>query len=300
MKTETERYRVSRNACKLCTPLGACFAFKGIQGCMPLVHGSQGCSTYIRRYMISHYREPIDIASSNFSENTAIYGGLENLKTAIGNVYSQYAPLVIGVATTCLSETIGDDVAGLVAKMNAGLSVNDCELIHVSTPSYTGTHADGYRNACLSIAKHFARTAIRNETVTVIPGLFSPADIRHLKHLVQLFGINGLMLPDYSETLDGPLWGEYHRIPPGGTPVSCLKYIGGSRACMEFTSVGNGDSASGYLANACGVESKRLDYPIGIENTDRFVNELALLAGTGIPAEVGASRGRLLDAVVDG
>jgi nitrogenase molybdenum-iron protein NifN len=58
----------TRNACKLCTPLGACVAFKGIEGCVPLIHGSQGCATYIRRYMISHYREPVDIASSNFSE----------------------------------------------------------------------------------------------------------------------------------------------------------------------------------------------------------------------------------------
>jgi nitrogenase molybdenum-iron protein NifN len=39
----------TQNACKLCAPLGACIALRGIEGCIPLIHGSQGCSTYIRR-----------------------------------------------------------------------------------------------------------------------------------------------------------------------------------------------------------------------------------------------------------
>ena len=59
-------YVSSTNACKLCAPLGACIAFAGVEGAVPLIHGSQGCGTYIRRYLISHFNEPIDIASSIF------------------------------------------------------------------------------------------------------------------------------------------------------------------------------------------------------------------------------------------
>ena len=59
----------TRNACKLCSPLGAAMVFKGIRGCLPFLHGSEGCATYIRRYMISHFREPVDIASSSLSES---------------------------------------------------------------------------------------------------------------------------------------------------------------------------------------------------------------------------------------
>ena len=75
----------TRNACKLCAPLGASFAYLGIEGTVPLLHGSQGCSTYIRRYGISHFREPIDIASSNFTESAAIFGGELNLGMARNN-----------------------------------------------------------------------------------------------------------------------------------------------------------------------------------------------------------------------
>ncbi len=110
MKTYRGISSPRRNACKLCAPLGASIAFRGIENCVPLIHGSQGCSTYIRRYVISHFKEPIDIASSNFSESSAIFGGGDNLKTALDNLTRQYGPAAIGIATTCLSETIGDDV----------------------------------------------------------------------------------------------------------------------------------------------------------------------------------------------
>ena len=100
----------TQNACKLCSPLGAALVFKGIEGAIPLLHGSQGCSTYIRRYLISHFKEPIDIACTNFGEQTAIFGGGANMKLALDNILAQYTPGMIGVATTCLAETIGDDV----------------------------------------------------------------------------------------------------------------------------------------------------------------------------------------------
>ena len=78
---------------------------------MPFLHGSQGCATYMRRYIIRHYNEPIDIASSSLSEKHAVYGGGPNLKLGLTNVTEKYRPAVIGLATTCLTETIGDLVS---------------------------------------------------------------------------------------------------------------------------------------------------------------------------------------------
>ena len=71
----SKNFTSTRNACKLCTPLGACLVFRGVEGCIPFLHGSQGCSTYIRRYLISHFNEPIDIASSSFGEDATVFGG---------------------------------------------------------------------------------------------------------------------------------------------------------------------------------------------------------------------------------
>lgn len=62
------------NPCKMCMPMGAVTAFAGIGGCMSILHGSQGCATYIRRHMATHYNEPVDIASSSLSEHGTVFG----------------------------------------------------------------------------------------------------------------------------------------------------------------------------------------------------------------------------------
>ena len=135
----------TRNACKLCTPLGACLVYRGVRGAIPFLHGSQGCSTYIRRYLISHFREPMDIAASNFSEETAVFGGQQNLRTGLHNVNLQYKPEFIGLATTCLSETIGEDMPSLLHDCRQTVP-NLPPVVHVSTASYRGSHIDGFHD----------------------------------------------------------------------------------------------------------------------------------------------------------
>ena len=111
---EKRDYVSSTNACKACMSLGACIAFKGIEGCVPFLHGSQGCATYMRRYLISHFREPVDIASSSLGENDAVFGGGPNLKQGLVNMINKYQAKAVGIATTCLTETIGDNVPAIV------------------------------------------------------------------------------------------------------------------------------------------------------------------------------------------
>ena len=67
--------------------LGATLAIRGVEGALPYLHGSQGCATYMRRYIISHFREPMDIAASNFSEASTVFGGGEVFSTGIATTY---------------------------------------------------------------------------------------------------------------------------------------------------------------------------------------------------------------------
>ncbi len=143
----SKNFTSTRNACKLCTPLGACLVFRGVEGCIPFLHGSQGCSTYIRRYLISHFREPMDIASSNFHEDSAIFGGSKNFSQGALNITRQYQPQLIGAATTCLTETIGEDMGRLLHELRENHGDAAAPIVHVSTPSYRGTHIDGFHAA---------------------------------------------------------------------------------------------------------------------------------------------------------
>ncbi|WP_255477818.1 nitrogenase component 1 [Methanothermobacter sp. THM-1] len=90
------------NPGNMCPPFGAVMAFLGIKGSMPLVHGSQGCSTYMRFQLTRHFREPVNIASSSLNESTVVYGGEENLLKALNTVEDQYGPDVIGVLSGVL------------------------------------------------------------------------------------------------------------------------------------------------------------------------------------------------------
>lgn len=290
----------TRNACKLCTPLGACLAFRGIEGSVPFLHGSQGCSTYIRRYLISHFREPIDIASSNFHEETAIFGGASNFRTGIANVARQYQPGFIGVATTCLAETIGEDMPGIVRETRTaqpGLP----PLVHVSTASYRGTHIDGFHAAVRATVEQLATDTARSERVNVFPGFLSTEDLRHLREICEACGLNPIVLPDYSETMDGGTWSGYTPVQPGGTPVAEIATMGGCRGSIEFGAVfGNAPSAGAILEARFGVPLTRLPIPCGLTGTDRLFAALESLSGQPVPARFAAERARLLDAYIDG
>ena len=295
-------YTATRNACKLCTPLGASLVFKGIRKAVPLLHGSQGCSTYIRRYFISHFKEPVDIACSNFGEQTAIFGGGANLKVALKNITRQYAPELIGISTTCLSETIGDDVPMFLREYRELYPDEEMPpLVHVSTPSYQGTHMDGFHDAVRAITDTLAREGNPGEGINLFPGMLSPADLRYLKEVVSDFDLPAVMLPDYSRTLDGGLWAEYHRIPEGGTPVDDIRKMGSAAATVEFGRILSGTASAGKsLRSRLNVPCFSLGLPIGVVETDAFFEALEKISGRSTPEEHREERARLLDAYVDG
>jgi nitrogenase molybdenum-iron protein NifN len=293
----------THNPCKVCSPLGASLVFRGIEGAMPILHGSQGCSTYIRRYIISHFREPIDIASSNFSESAAVFGGRDNLFIALDNVIRQYHPSLIGIATTCLSETIGDDVPAILRDYRRQRP--DCPpLVHVSTPSFKGTHMDGFHTAVRAVVEKLAEgptTAGRGDHVNVFSGLLSPADLRYLREMLADAGIEGIFLPDYSSSLDGPAWDQYQVIPPGGTAVADLKRMGQAKLSIQMGStVREKHSAAGLLKDRFGVPATRLHLPIGVKLTDAWWDALEQSHDVSIPTRHLEERGRLIDSYVDG
>jgi nitrogenase molybdenum-iron protein NifN len=302
-KPKRPNYISTTNACKLCKPLGACLAFKGIEGAVPYLHGSQGCATYMRRYIISHYNEPIDIASSSLSEKHAVYGGGPNLKLGLNNVAAKYRPKMIGIATTCLTETIGDDVAMYLrqyAEDTKG-SVGLPTLVNVSTPSYSGTHMEGFHAAIREVVAQISEGGPRTETVNLLPGFVSSADYRLLVEIMATFGLTCTMLPDLSETMDGPALLEYEKIQGGGTPLKAIKAMGRSQATIEFgATLGASATGGDVLAEKFSVPIHRLGMPIGIKETDRFFGLLERVSGQPTPEKYAKERGRLVDAYVDG
>lgn len=299
-----DHYASSTNPCKLCTPLGAALAFHGIEGAVCLLHGSQGCSTYIRRYLISHFKEPLDVASTNFSEHSAVFGGRQNFLSAVRNLNLQYQPSLVGVATTCLAETMGEDLSLYLHELSKSDDAATLPpVVTVSTAAYRGTHADGFHDAVKSLVVQLADPAAEaGPEVLLFSPMVSPSDLRALKDWLADFGLVGALVPDWSETLDGGPWSDYTPLPPGGTPLAVLRSAPKARASIELGRVlaGAPSTACTELAARHGVAGHRFGWPLGVRETDRWFDLLSDLSGKPIPMALRSSRARLLDALVDG
>jgi len=288
------------NPAKTCQPIGAMYAALGIHGCLPHSHGSQGCCAYHRSALTRHYKEPVSAATSSFTEGASVFGGGANLITAIENIFTVYEPDVIAVHTTCLSETIGDDLPQMTDKAKkTGKVPEGKHVIYANTPSYVGSHVTGFSNMVKGMAKGFAvNTGRKNGRVNIIPGWVEPSDMEEVKRLATLMGLDIILFPDTSGVLNGALTGEYKMFPDGGTPVADLVAAGdaiGTLALGEWCSA----DAARWLDTQCKVPCTVLDMPFGLKATDRFIDTLRKVAGVSVPDTVAFERGQLVDLISD-
>jgi len=287
------------NPCKMCMPMGTATAFYGIAKCMTILHGSQGCATYIRRHMATHYNEPVDIASTSLTEHGTIFGGEKNLLKGLSNLVKLYDPKVIGVATTCLAETIGEDVERIIAAFHEENPDLDVAIIPVASAGYGGTQYEGFFHALHSIVSHVKMDVSPHDGINVITGIMSPADTRALKALLDSTKLSYTILPDLSDNLDGAHDPDYNRLPSGGTALEEIAGMAGARHTLELTTFAKGDlSPAEYLEKTYGVPYTRLSLPVGLRDTDNLIHALKALGGM-VSDSVRAERGRYLDAMID-
>jgi nitrogenase molybdenum-iron protein beta chain len=295
-----ERSALAINPAKTCQPIGAMYAALGIHGCLPHSHGSQGCCAYHRSALTRHYKEPVSAATSSFTEGASVFGGGANLVSAIENIFTVYEPDVIAVHTTCLSETIGDDLPQMTDKAKkTGKVPEGKHVIYANTPSYVGSHVTGFSNMVKGMAKGFAvNTGRKNGRVNIIPGWVEPSDMEEVRRLATLMGLDIILFPDTSGVLNGALTGEYKMFPDGGTPVADLVAAGdaiGTLALGEWCSA----DAARWLDTQCKVPCTVLDMPFGLKATDRFIDTLRKVAGVSVPDTVAFERGQLVDLISD-
>jgi nitrogenase molybdenum-iron protein beta chain len=293
------------NPCRMCQPMGAVQALLGIEGAMPLVHGSQGCSTYMRFQLCRHFREPINVSSTSLSEGTVVYGGEENLIKALETIKIQYNPTLIGVTSSCLTETIGDDVERIIKKFRESYLKNHGEkfppVVSISTPSYSGSHVEGYDKTLVALLENLTlppESEHEPDMINLIPGNLSPADVEEIKEIIKLMEINGIIFTDNSESLNAPLTGSVDFLPSKGITLDEIRQAANSKITLTLSQ--HASSGGKLLNKRFGVPHAILPLPIGLENTDKFIETLSSLNYVeNIPPTLERDRGRLLDGMVD-
>src|SRR5271165_1568029 len=110
--------------------------------------------------------------------------------------------------------------------------------------------------------------------------MVSPADLRYLKELLRDFGLPFTLLPDYSESMDGATWSEYEKLQSGGTPIADIRALGSARASVEFGRVlEDVETAGTVLCDQFSIPRRLLGLPMGIRESDAFLDALAEIAG---------------------
>jgi nitrogenase molybdenum-iron protein beta chain len=295
-----ERKALTVNPAKTCQPIGAMYAALGVHNCFPHSHGSQGCCAYHRSTLTRHYKEPVVAGTSSFTEGSSVFGGQSNLISAIDNIFTIYDPEIIAIHTTCLSETIGDDLRQISQKaIDDGKVPAGKHIIYASTPSYVGTHVTGYANMVKGILKGFVKkTGTPTGKVNVIPGFCEPSDMAEMRRLATMMGIDIVMVPDTNGVLNGPLTGHYEMYPKAGTKAEDIATMGDAKGTIGLGRWATTDAVN-FLDSEFKVPGTVLGLPIGLHATDRYVDALRKMAGVAVPGSVDFERGQVVDVISD-
>ncbi|MDF5724107.1 MAG: nitrogenase iron-molybdenum cofactor biosynthesis protein NifN [Rhizonema sp. PD37] len=291
------------NPLKQSQPLGATLAFLGLKGMIPVMHGGQGCTAFAKVVLVRHFREAVPLSTTAMTEVSTILGGEENVEQAIVTLAQKSKPEIIGLLTTGLTETRGDDMEGFVKEIRQRHpELDNLPIVLVSTPDFKGSLQDGFAAAVESIVKEIPQKADKQKVgptqITILPSsAFTPGDVQEIKEIVTAFGLKPIVVPDLSISLDGHLEDSYSPVTVNGTTVTELRQIGGSAFTLVL-----GESMRG----AALILKKRFDTPYkvfteltGLEATDKFLQALSDISGMAVPEKYCHQRRQLQDAMLD-
>ncbi|BAY91249.1 MULTISPECIES: nitrogenase iron-molybdenum cofactor biosynthesis protein NifN [unclassified Tolypothrix] len=295
---------VAVNPLKQSQPVGATLAFLGLQGMMPMLHGSPGCSAFTKVVLTKHLGKVFPLSSTAMTEVSTILGGEENIEKAIAKLVQISQPKMIGICTTGLTETRGDDMGRLLKDMRQRYSeLSQVPIYLVSTPDFKGTLQDGFAAAVESIVKEIPQTTDRQnccpKQITILASsAFTPGDLQEIKEIVSAFGLQPIIVPDISGLLNIHALDDRHSlVTSGGTSLPQLRAIPHS----VFT-IALGESMRGaarILSQKFCTPYEVFDTVSGLEAADKFLQALADISSIPVPAKYRYQRLQLQDAMLD-
>lgn len=285
-----------------CQPTGAEFASIGLKDCIPLVHGGQGCTMFVRLLFAQHFKENFQTASSSIHESAAVFGGIKNAEEGVKNLVARYPELrIVPIITTCSTETIGDDIEGVVEKVNRFIKKTYPDrrviVIPVHTPSYSGSQVAGYDVALKSFVSALAKKGEPNGKLNIITGWINPGDVKEIKHILKEMDVEGNILID-TETFINPIMPDKSSIAVGNTTVEDLEDSANSVGTIALYKYEGGKAAT-LLQTKFGVPAAIGTAPIGIKGTDEFLKNISKLTGKEIPESLVRERGLAIDTLVN-
>ena len=298
------------NPLKMSQPIGGILAFMGLDNCMPILHGSQGCTAFGLVLFVRHFREAIPLQTTAMNEVTTIMGGMDNITQALLNINSRAKPEIIGLCTTGLTETKGEDVRGdLVTIRKRHPELADLPIVFVETPDFKDAFQDGWAKTVTRIIEELvpeksslpaaAEGQVKLKQINLLPGChLTGADIEEIVEMINAFGLSAVVLPDISGSLDGHIPDKFNATTNGGTTVDEIRSMGGALATVAIGR--QMEQAAKELEKRSGVPSTVFDRLTGLDANDQFLMHLSNLSGQPVPLKYRRQRSQLVDAMLDG
>ena len=286
------------NPIKLSQPMGATLAFLGIADCLPLMHGAQGCASYTKVFYTRHFNEPIAVYNTSVSDITAVLdGGDYSILMAIENITKKnpaMKPALIGLCSTGLTETKGDDIRSIAPHV-------ELPYAYVHTPDYEGGLESGWALSVKALIEQHtqpAQTTQSNKLVLFVHVSFTPLETEKLKEFCESFGFEVLACPDLSTSLDGFLSEGQGKLGAGGITLEDIRYLA---TCAHAITIGESMKAAANALSAKNgtIVMRHFDSLAGLTNSDAFVAYLMQIRHIDPRPNIKRWRGRLQDAMLD-
>lgn len=295
---------LSTNPLKSSAPLGAALAYLGIEKSVPLFHGSQGCTAFAMVHLVRHFKEAVPLQTTAMNEVSTILGGADQIEEAIENLRAKSSPKFIGIASTALTETRGEDVPGELNEIIARRTdFADTKIVYASTPDFVGALQDGWAKAVEAIVDTLVPPVTDRDPdlrqVTLLCGShLTPADIEELVRMIRSFGLSPIVLPDISTSLDGHVSDDWSGTSLGGTPLTQIATV--SRSAFTLAIGEQMRKAAQIIEDRALVPYRVFQSVTGLKPVDAFVRTLMELAGQQEPpSSIRRDRSRLVDAALD-
>lgn len=293
------------NPLKMSQPIGGALAFMGVRGAMPLLHGSQGCTSFGLVLFVRHFKEAIPLQTTAMSEVATVLGGYENVEQAILNIHKRTKPEIIGICSTGVTEIKGDDMEGYIRLIRDNHpQLAALPIVYVSTPDFKDAFQDGWQKAVVSMIDVLVRepeAGARRDPgrVNLLPGChMTPGDLDELRTIIEDFGLEVTILPDLSGSLDGHIPDDFTPTTIGGVGVEEIAAMGGAGWTIAV-----GEQmwdAAEAMRDRTGVPYRLFPRLCGLAANDEFIMFLSEITGRPVPRKYRRQRGQLVDAMLDG
>lgn len=296
---------VSVNPFKTGQPLGGVLALQGFYRAMPLIHGAQGCSAFIKAIMTRHFREPIAAQTTALQEFNVIFGGGKSLREGLDTVIEKHRPSLVAVLSTALTEVAGEDVEGELRQYRKERGLKDTLLVAASIPDFKGSLESGYAKTTEAVVAGILdmtkderpRKKSKNRVNLLVAPHLTPGDVMELKEIISSFGLEVIALPDISTSLSGHLLTGHSPLTRGGLPLDYARHV-----VAADTTIVVGECmipAAKRLEEGAGIPYKVFPSLLGLQVSDQFFGYLASKSRQEVPVRYKWEREFLLDSMLD-